>query len=78
MNTPLKIKMQPKNHQITKETHLPNLPFWVSCFGCMAGITFQGSAFFFVFAFRWEMAPEEPRGGFGQVQRIYCGNTVDG
>ena len=27
--TPLKIKMEPKNHPIEQEIHLPNLHFWV-------------------------------------------------
>ena len=28
---PLKINMQPKNHPIEKQNHLPNLHFWVPC-----------------------------------------------
>ena len=30
-STPLKFKMESKNHLIGKDNHLPNLHFWVPC-----------------------------------------------
>ena len=43
--TPMKINMEPKNHPIEEDNHLPNLHFWVpavSSWGCMISIFCHG------------------------------------
>ena len=45
-STPLKINMEPKNHRIEKDNHLPNLHFAVP------NVNFQGCIHFYAFLCR--------------------------